>query len=173
MKEPSQDHAFAVEGRAFEWIEPEAVSALGKALSGLEYIRAMATGKLPEAPMMRVMGIQIAEVLDGEVVLRCTPSSYHYNPIGFVHGGLAATLLDSATGLAVYSKLAAGVPWTTVDLRIDYLRPMSRITGEVRCTGRVIRLGRRIGLADGELCDDSGKLIARGTATCIVLGGSN
>lgn len=135
---------------------------------GLELMEAMFAGDLPPAGIAALMDFRGGEVGKGWVVFEGTPGAQHYNPIGTVHGGYAATLLDSCMGCAVHTTLKAGTGYTTVDLNITYLRAMTARTGPVRARGEVISSGRRIATARGELTDAAGKVIATGTTTCLV-----
>ena len=138
-------------------------------MTGLELLRAMAEGDVPPAPIALLMDFRPAELEEGRVVFAGTPDERHYNPIRTVHGGYAATLLDSAMGCAVHSTLAAGVGYTTLDLQVRYVRPMTSATGEVRAEGRVLHAGRRQAVAEGRLVGAAdGKLLAHGTTTCAV-----
>ena len=138
-------------------------------LSGLEFLEAMARGELPPPPIMSTLGFGGFAVGPGWARFSMTPGEHHYNPIGSVHGGVAATLLDSALGCAVHTALEAGVGYTTVDLRVTFVRPLSSDTGPVRCEGRVIHVGSRIGTAEGRITDADGRLYAHGSATCLIL----
>jgi uncharacterized protein (TIGR00369 family) len=115
------------------------------------------------------MGMWIEEVSEGHVVFAAEPAEYHYNPIGTVHGGVAATLLDSALGCAVHSSLPAGTRYTTLQLNVNYLRPITGKTETLYCEGNVIHVGGRVATAEGRLTDTEGKLYAHGTTTCIIL----
>lgn len=115
-----------------------------------------------------VLAMRLVEVDEGRAVFTCRVDERHFNLIGTVHGGLAATLIDSASGCAVYSTLAPGDKWTTMSLSIDYLRGMPG-AGEVRCTGTVVRVGRRTGVADATIVDADGRLVARGSSTCLIV----
>ena len=138
-------------------------------LSGLEFLEALARGELPPPPIMETLGFGGFEVGPGWARFDLTPGERHYNPIGSVHGGVAATLLDSALGCAVHSALEAGVGYTTVDLRVTFVRPLTATTGPVRCEGRVIHVGSRIGTAEGRIPDAEGRLYAHGSATCLIV----
>ena len=129
-------------------------------------MRALPDGRLP---MGDKLGFSLVEAGLGRVVFAGTPSSGHYNPLGRVHGGWAATLLDSAMGGAVFSVLAAGQLLTTVELKVNYVRALTDETGPVRAEGRVINAGRTIATAEGRLLDADGKLYAHGTTTCLIL----
>ena len=150
------------------WADPVALAKAGEGRSGLAFLSAIVDGTLPQGPLFDVLGIHFTEVAPGRAVFECEVGEPHYNLIGSVHGGFAATLIDSATGCAVYSTLEPGDTWTTLNLRVDYIRPLRVGSGVVRCIGTVARVGGRIGLADGELRDADDKLIARGQATCMI-----
>lgn len=142
--------------------------ALTRTLSGLELMRRMFAGDLPGAPIAGLMGMRGGEAGAGFTVFKALPGREHYNPIGTVHGGFAATLLDSCMGCAVHTTLAAGVAYTTIDINITYLRAMTEHTGEVTARGEVITSGRRLATARGTLHDSNGKLLATGTTSCVV-----
>ena len=139
-------------------------------MTGLQLLRAMADGDVPPAPIALLMDFRPAELEEGRVVFTGTPGERHYNPIGSVHGGYAATLLDSAMGCAVHTTLPAGVGYTTLDLQVRYIRPMTAQTGEVRAEGTVVHAGRRQAVAEGRLVSAvDGKLLAHGTTTCLIV----
>jgi uncharacterized protein (TIGR00369 family) len=142
---------------------------MGKNISGIAYLKAMQSGELPPPPIAVLMDMSITEVSEGRVVFAAEPSEYHYNPLGTVHGGVMATLLDSALGCAVQSMLPAGTSYTTLELKVNYLRPITTKTGTVYAEGNIIHLGGRIATAEGRLTDVRGKLYAHGTTTCIIL----
>lgn len=123
----------------------------------------------PIAPIAELLGMSAVVVEPGEVVLELTPGPQHYNPIGTVHAGVAATLLDSAMGCAVQTRLEPGVGYTTADLHVHYVRALTDRTGPVRGEGRVVHLGRRTATAEGRVVDADGKLYAHGSCTCIIL----
>lgn len=139
-------------------------------MTGLEQIRAIASGELPAAPIAELMDFRPVTVEEGRVVFAGVPGPQHYNPIGTVHGGYAATLLDSAMGCAVHTTLPAGSAYTTADLQVKFVRPMTSETGEVRCEGVVLHAGRKQAIAEGRLVRAAdGKLLAHGTTTCLIL----
>lgn len=138
------------------------------ALSGLEYMQKLAAGELPQSGMGRLMGFKLVEVSEGRAVMSVTPDERHYNGIGIAHGGLAATLLDSATGCAINTMMPAGRIFTTLEMKINYVRPIRGATGEIRCEARVIHAGSRTAYAEGRIVDEHGKLYAHGTATCML-----
>jgi uncharacterized protein (TIGR00369 family) len=159
--------------RTYAWFDPMASFAEGAAMSGLDYLRAMAEGKIPIPPIAATMGFdRLGEVEEGRVVFRMTPQEFHYNPIGGVHGGVFATILDSACGCAVQSLLPLGDFYTSLDLTVKFLRGMSRDTGPVECVGTVTHIGRRTALAEARLMDAGGKLYATATSSCLIIRGA-
>ncbi len=136
--------------------------------SGLDYLQAIAAGELPAAPIADLLGIRLDRVAHGRVVFSGVPDSRHYNPIGVVHGGYSATLLDSAMGCAVHAALELGRGYTTVDLKVNYLRPLTGQTGRVFAEGELVHLGGRVATAEGRLTDESGKILAHGSSICLV-----
>jgi uncharacterized protein (TIGR00369 family) len=139
-----------------------------KEMSGLEFVRGLADGTLPLNTIARTLGYDVSEAERGRVVVAVTPSDEHLNPAGTVHGGLAATLLDSAMGLAVQSTLDKGLGQTTVEFKISLMRPITPETGPIRAEGVVLNCGRRVGTAEGRLTDGKGRLLAHGTTTCLI-----
>ena len=154
--------------RTISWEDPRALAEAGRGLSGLEYLRKIVAGELPRPPIGVLMNFNITELSEGRAVFTVEPAEYHYNPIGVVHGGLAATLLDSAMGCAVHSTLPAGGGYTTLEIKVNYIRPMTAETRRVRCDAKVIHVGGRTATAAGRIEDERGKLYAHGTTTCII-----
>lgn len=154
--------------RTLTWQDPVALGKAAFSMAGAAFLRAIAEGKLPPPPIATLMDFSIEEVGEGRVVFAVEPQEYHYNPIGTVHGGLAATLLDSAMGCAVHSLLPEGRGYTTLELKVNYLRGLKRDTGRVRAIGKVIHLGGKIATAEGSIIDGAGKLYAHGTTTCLL-----
>src|SRR6266545_7605831 len=140
-------------------------------LTGLEYMRQVMRGEVLPSGMGQLMNLKLVEVSEGRAVFTIQPDERHYNGLGIVHGGLAATLLDSATGCAINTMMPAGRIFTTLEMKINYVRPMTRDTGEVRCEASVIHVGGRIATAQGRIVDRHGKLYAHGTATCMLFRG--
>jgi uncharacterized protein (TIGR00369 family) len=137
-------------------------------MSGIDFLRKMFAGEMPHATMMQQVGLTGGSAEPGFVVFRAIPGPQHYNPVGSVHGGFTATLLDSAMGCAVHSMLPAGTLYTSLEFKISLIRPVTKDLGEVRAEGRVLNVGRRVGTADGKLLDSKGRLLAHGTTTCLV-----
>ena len=155
--------------RTIAWDDPVASATHGREMSGMEYMRAIVAGEIPRPPIAWSLDFELAEVEEGRAAFTLTPREFHYNPIGVVHGGVAATLLDSAMGCAVHSLLPAGVGYTTLELKVNFLRAMTRDTGPVRAEGKVLHAGSRTALAEARLLDERGKLLAHATSTCLIL----
>jgi uncharacterized protein (TIGR00369 family) len=143
---------------------PEAVMSM----SGLAFLQAMIAGKLPQAPMCQTLGFHLAEAAEGRAVFAGVPEFRHYNPISSVHGGFHSALLDSALGCAIFSTLAKGETWTTLELKINFVKAISKDTGPVRAEGRVIHRGRRIATSEGDVRDAAGTLYAHASTTCMI-----
>jgi uncharacterized protein (TIGR00369 family) len=154
--------------RIVSWQDPAAVGKAAFSMAGAAFLRAIAERKLPPPPIANLMGFDIEEVGEGRVVFGVEPQEYHYNPIGMVHGGLAATLLDSAMGCAVHSLLPEGRAYTTLELKVNFVRPLKHDTGRVQAIGKVIHLGGKVATAEGTLIDRAGKLYAHATTTCLL-----
>ena len=154
--------------RTVRWGDPRALAEAGRGLSGIEYLRKIAAGELPRPPMGDLMNFGLAELAEGRAVFTVEPAEYHYNPIGVVHGGLAATLLDSAMGCAVHSTLPAGAGYTTLELKVNFIRAMTVETGAVRWEAEVVHVGGRTAVAEGRVLDAAGKLYAHATTTCLI-----
>ncbi|WNI19610.1 PaaI family thioesterase [Actinacidiphila sp. ITFR-21] len=137
--------------------------------SGLEFLRAMLAGDVPAPPILHTLGMRLESVAEGEAVFVLEPAEFHYNPIGSVHGGVYATLLDSAAGCAVQTRLPAGTGYTSLDLGVKFLNALRVGSGTVRCTGRVVHLGRRTALAEARLETAGGRLLATATSSCLLL----
>jgi uncharacterized protein (TIGR00369 family) len=156
--------------RTLVWQDPVATAAAGAAMSGLDYMRAIVAGELPPPPIAVTMRLRPIELEEGRVVFEGEPGEEHYNPIGVVHGGYAATLLDSALGCAVHTTLPAGSGYTSLGLEAKFVRPISRDTGRVLCEAEVVYRGRRQATAEARLtAAESGKLLAHGQATLMIL----
>ena len=154
--------------RTFEWEEPTPFRHRGEGKSGLEVLQLAIDGEFPPPPMAMLMDIRLREVGKGRAVFTGTPQEFHYNPLGTVHGGFAATLLDSAMGCAVHSTLDAGDIYTTLEIKVNFMRPLTHETGLVRGIGTVINSTRTTAVADGRIEDASGKLYAYATTTCVI-----
>jgi uncharacterized protein (TIGR00369 family) len=154
--------------RTYTWQDPApAVAALGRR-AGVDVLQAMLAGELPTPPVMATLGLEVEVFETGRAVFSLVPAELHYNPLGSVHGGVIATLLDSAAGCAVHSVLPAGTGYTSLDLVTRYLRPVTVATGRVRAEGRLLSRGSRTALAEARLTDAADRLLAHATSTCLL-----
>ncbi|MGH9387412.1 MAG: PaaI family thioesterase [Vicinamibacterales bacterium] len=154
--------------RTLTWEDPAQMYKIMRTLSGLDCLQRVIAGELPPPPMAQLMDIRLIEVGFGRAVFASLPSEFHYNPLGVVHGGFAATLLDSAMGCAVHSTLEKGDAYTTIEFKINFLRPLNLMSGEVRGVGTVLSSSRTTALAEGRLDGPDGKLYGFATCTCLI-----
>lgn len=154
--------------RTYRWSDPLVSAAAVPAMSGLDFLRAMGDGTLAIPPVMATLGIEAVEVEQGRIVFALDPAEFHYNPIGTVHGGVLSTLLDSATGCAVHSALPAGTGYTSLDLSVRFLRPVTVASGRLTCEGTVVSRGSRTAMAQARLTDTRDRLLAHATSTCLL-----
>ncbi|MFD7458264.1 MULTISPECIES: PaaI family thioesterase [unclassified Streptomyces] len=154
--------------RTYEWEDPTTSAAAVGRGTGLDFLRDVVAGRLPAAPLAATLGFTLDEVDHGHAVFSLLPGEEHYNPIGSMHGGVYATLLDSAAGCAVQSTLPQGTGYTSVDLAVKFLRPVTVDTGRVRAVGTVLNAGRRTALAEARLLDEKDRLLAHATSTCMI-----
>jgi len=153
------------------WDDPQAAHNAGLKLGGIDYLRELIAGRIALPPIMKLLGFRFAKVEEGLVVFECEPGEQHYNAIGVVHGGLAMTLLDSAMGCCVHTRLPLDKGYSTLEVKVNLVRAITAQTGTIRATGRVIHFGGRTATAEARLEDAEGKLYAHGTTTCILFGG--
>jgi uncharacterized protein (TIGR00369 family) len=139
-----------------------------KSYDGVGFLKAMIAGEFPQPPMCELLGFRLVEVDDGRAAFEGTPEFQHYNPLGVVHGGLAATMLDSALGCAVHSTLPAGDAYTTLEFKVNLVRAITKDTGPLRAEGRIVHRGRTVATSEADLKDLSGKLYAHATTTCMI-----
>jgi uncharacterized protein (TIGR00369 family) len=155
--------------RTFSWSDPAVTAARIGGRSGLELLQAIAAGEVPGPPAMHLLDVDNhVEAEEGRFTLTMTAQEFHYNPLGTVHGGILATLLDTATGCAVHSTLPAGWGYTSLDLTTKFLRPATLASGTLRAEGTVISRGRTTALAEARLTDARDRLIAHATSTCLL-----
>ncbi|TXS34127.1 PaaI family thioesterase [Streptomyces sp. ms191] len=154
--------------RTVEWEDAAATARAAGTMAGLDFLRELVAGRLPGAPIGALLGFALEEVEHGRAVFTFEPGEEHYNPIGSVHGGVYATLLDSAAGCAVHSTLPQGMAYTSLDLSTRFLRPITLGTGKIRAIGTVMSQGRRTALAEAGLYDASDRLLGHATSTCMI-----
>lgn len=154
--------------RIVEWEDPAPGVAVMPTLSGLDYLRAMIDGVLPPPPIASLMDMTLVEAAPGTATFVCEPGESHYNPIGTVHGGLVCTLLDSVLGCAVQTTLPQGQGYTSIEIKVNYLRPVLAGSGPLTCVGTVTKPGNRVAFADGVVTDAAGKVVATATGSLLV-----
>ena len=154
--------------RTVTWQDPKAAAQAGRQMAGADYLRAMSDGTLPAPPALLTLGAQMGTIEHGRVTMALEPGEHHYNPLGTVHGGMIAILLDSVMGCAVHSTLPAGRGYTTLEFKMNFLRPVNDRTGLMTAAGDVVHAGRQSAVAEGRLTDAQGKLYATASTTCLV-----
>ena len=152
-----------------KWDDPIQLAQAGRSMAGLDFLRAIRDGRLPHPPICMLLGYTLTEVEPGHAVFEITAGERHYNPIVVVLGGIAMTLLDSAMGCAVQTKMPAGGGYTTLEAKTNLVRAITSETGPLRAIGKVVHAGKRVATAEARLEDPAGKLYAHATSTCIVL----
>lgn len=155
-----------VRERTFRWLDPSEIAAGARDSAGIDFLRSLDGERT--APIAECLGFRLSEVGEGEVTFEITPAEFHYNPIGTVHGGVLATLCDSATGAAVHSTLKQGEAYTTLEFKIQFVRPLTVAAGPVRCKGTVTTRGRRIATSESRVVDESNRIYALANATCLI-----
>jgi uncharacterized protein (TIGR00369 family) len=151
------------------WYDPATVAAGADGLSGLEFITALAEGRIAPPPIASLLNMWPVSVARGLVVFECVPDESVYNPIGVVHGGLLCTLADSVAGCAVHTTLDTGTGYTSIDITVNYARPVTLDSGTLTATGRVTKPGRRVALATAEITDAAGRLVATASSNCLII----
>lgn len=159
----------AARSRIVTWHDPAISAASAPALPGREFLQAIIEGRLPPPPIAGLVGARLVSVGDGEALFRCTPDEAMYNPLGMVHGGLLCTLLDSAAGCAVHTLLPAGVGYSSIEIKVSFLRALHADAGEIDVHGRALRVGRRVAFAEAHARDGAGELVGHATSSIAVL----
>lgn len=154
--------------RTYSWSDPKINAVELGRRSGLDVLRSISSGELPPPPIMHTLSYDGLEVREGAVTFMLTPEEFHYNPLGTVHGGVLSTLLDSAAGCAVHTTLPGGYGYTSLDLSVKFLRPVTVDSGRLRCDGSVLNRGRTTALAEARITDAAGRLVAHATSTCLI-----
>jgi uncharacterized protein (TIGR00369 family) len=156
------------QSRTVTWHEPGPTTAKGQDMAGIDYLRAMIDGALPQPPIAGLLQFDLVEVEHGRAVFTCVPDESAYNPIGAIHGGLICTLLDSVTGCAVHTTLPQGKGYTSVEIKVNYLKAVRLSSGLLTATGTVVKAGSRVGFAEGVVTDESGAVVATATSTLLI-----
>ncbi|MGA2295314.1 MAG: PaaI family thioesterase [Acidimicrobiales bacterium] len=167
--EPTADQTDSVRERTVAWQDPMATATIGRTMSGRDFLDAIRNGDLPAPPIALLMGFSLEEVGEGRVVFGCTPDESLYNPIGVVHGGLVCTLADTVIGCAVHSLLEPGVAYTSIDLTVNYLRPVVADGTKLLATGTVTKPGRRVAFATAEIVDANNKMVATASGSVLIM----
>ena len=162
------DAAAPARHRIVTWHDPADLRRRAQGLSGLDVLHRFASGQLPAPPVAELVGFEPTYVSPGLVVFAYEPREEHYNPLGSVHGGIVTTVLDTAMGCAVQSELEAGAAYATIELKTNFVRPVTLEAGRLRAEGRVVHSGSRVVTAEARLADGDGKLFAHATSTCLV-----
>lgn len=152
------------------WDDPTAITASASGLTGRQFLEHIAEGKIPYPPILRLIGLRLAAITDGEVSFVGVPDESVYNPLGIVHGGYMCTMLDTALGCAAHSLLPAGTVHTSVEIKVNYLRPVRADAGVLTVTGRVTKPGRRISFTEGEITDPAGVPVATAQSSILIIG---
>ena len=168
----TSEQSGAVRERTYSWVDPQVFATAAQELDGLDFFAQLGDGKFPPPPINETLGMTLVEVGDGRAVFELTPEEWHYNPIGSVHGGILATLADSALGCAVHTKLSAGTGYTSLDLTIKFTRAATLDSGTLTCEGHVVTIGRRTATAEAQITDKTGRVIGHAVATCLIITGS-
>jgi uncharacterized protein (TIGR00369 family) len=168
--QPYVDRELSTGSRIVTWTRPgQADLSQLAALDGLGQLMAMVTGEAPRPPIMDTLDVSGFRPEKGRVVVEMRAQEFHYNPLGGVHGGVISTLLDTAAGCSVHSTLAVGETYTSLDLSVKFLRPVTVDSGVLTCEGVVLQRGRRTALAEAQLFDERGKLLAHATSSCLII----
>ena len=156
------------QSRTVTWHDPAPTVARGLSMPGIDYLKAMIAGELPPPPMARLMRFDLVDVEPGKVVFTCEPDASMFNPSGAIHGGLVCTVLDSVAGLALHSTLPAGKGYTSIEIKVNYLKPVRLDAGPLSATGTVVKSGARVGFTEGVVTDALGKVVATATSTLLI-----
>ena len=151
-----------------EWHDPAPTTARGLSMAGIDYLNAMIDGVLPPPPISGLMEIGLVSAEPGKVVFTCRPDESAYNPIGAIHGGLVCTLLDSVAGCALHSTLPKGKGYTSIEIKINYLKAVRLASGPLTATGTVVKSGARVGFTEGVVVDANGAVVATASSTLLV-----
>jgi uncharacterized protein (TIGR00369 family) len=165
---PELPDAGPIRSRTVEWHDPSVSAARAMELDGLTFLRALLAGEIPAAPIAALMNMHLVSVDPGTVTFTMVPDESQYNPIGGVHGGTMCTLLDSVVGCAVQTTLPAGVGYTSVEIKVSFMKAVTKASGTLTAVGKVTKGGRRIAFAEGEVRDARGALVATATSTLLV-----
>jgi uncharacterized protein (TIGR00369 family) len=168
VNEPVGRGPGSTRSKTVNWHDPVALSAAGARLPGRQFLQAILEGRLPPPPMAALIGAELASVGEGEATFRCTPDESTHNPLGIVHGGLLCTLLDTAAGCAVHTLLPAGAGFSSIEIKVSFLKPLQTNTGEIHAHGQALKVGRRVAFAQAHARDRNGQLIGHATTSLAI-----
>lgn len=154
--------------RTYEWVNPLEIAEKGKTMSGYDFLNGILKGEISPPPIAETLDFHPLNLEEGKVNFEFEPQEFHYNPIGSVHGGVISTVLDTVMGCALQSKLPQGVAYTTLELKINFIKAVSHKCGKMKAEGRLIHFGKSTALMEADLKDDKGKLYAHGVSTCMI-----
>ena len=154
--------------RVIEWADPKIGIEAEHTMDGLKFLRAILNGKIPPPPFWKTVGFKLVKIEPGVAVLSLNPGEWHYNTMGSVHGGATTAILDTAMGSAIRTKLAHGRGYSTLEIKVNFIRPLTIDAGSVQCNGRIIHIGRRIAMAEAKMIGQQGKLYALANTTCML-----
>ncbi len=155
--------------RTFTWSDPMTGATQARTMSGQAYLDAMSAGTIDFPPLLHTLDFKVEGASEGSAVFSFQPQEFHYNPIGTVHGGVITAMLDSAMGCSLHSMLEAGVGYTTLEIKVNFLKAITIKTGVLKAIGKVIHNGSRMALTEAQLVDEAGTVYAHGTSTCMIL----
>ncbi len=155
--------------RSFTWEDPKIGAEKARKMNGLDYLNAMDSGEIPPPPIIKTMDFTLDKIEKGQISFGFTPEEFHYNPIGTVHGGVIATILDSAMGCTIHSVLEEGIGYTTLELKINYLKTVTINSGKLTAVGKIIHVGKSTALVEAQLVDENGNVYAHAVSTCMIL----
>lgn len=154
--------------RTYEWVNPLETAEKGKTMSGYDFLNGILKGEIPPPPIATTLDFHPLSLEEGKVIFEFEPREFHYNPIGSVHGGVISTVLDTVMGCALQSKLPQGVAYTTLELKINFIKAVTYKSGKMKAEGRIIHSGKSTALIEADLKDEEGKLYAHGVSTCMI-----
>lgn len=155
--------------RTYEWIDPMHTAHTGRSMSGYDFLKGLLDGRIPPPPIAETIGFRPSALEPGKVSFEFEPKEFHYNPLGMVHGGVISTILDTALGCALQSQLPQGTGYTTLELKVNFVRAVTIKSGLLKADGRLVHLGRTTAVTEADLRDLTGKLYAHATCTCLLL----
>ena len=164
----SAPESSAARTKTITWEDPLVGARLAATMTGLDYLHAMIDGSIPPPPITATMNLEFVSAEEGLVVFTCQADESHYNPIGVVHGGFVCTALDTVAGCAVHSTLPAGTGYTSIEIKVSYLRPVTVDSGPLRAEGRIVKSGSRVAFAEGTITDAQGRVVATASSTLLV-----